>query len=666
MMHRLRRLISLCCLFSAVIPAPLPAIAEDAPRERTIRHPLPYQVIQREGFVPQFSHAHHPGGPVLGFADVVIDADWPDLDDGIRECRVVGYEDNAALVRDWQPLRSGSVADRSVWRARIPAGGWYRLEFRVRVGDESNWATFVEPVGVGEVFLIAGQSYASNSNDERLNVDDLHGRVAVFDEVRREWRIAHDPQPTGDTSDSGSIWPAFGDQLLPRLGVPIGLANVAVGATSSEQWLPEGELHARLRRVGLSLGRFRAVLWQQGESDVIAKTSTEQYVRNLLEIRNAAVAAWGFSPPWYAAKSTLHPTVYNDPAGEGRIRQAIDQLWQSEGFRPGPDTDLLDGENRGGPMTRRHFSPIGQRRAAAMWVSSIWNDLGRSRPAHEAVLAQLPELHLLEPCWRSTRVHRESSVLLREGENGPPTARLAFPAAEILAVRSADGRREFRPGTEVSLSEDRLRLRFMPEQTFASISSSELFPPEGAPNSYRSRIGHPDQNLLYQPGRWFHDRNVEITYERAPAEWRGTPPRFAGEALPQTLARLRAGESLTLGISGDSISTGLDASAITCAEPFQFGYPELVAAQLQSTYGTEIELQNRSVAGWSIVHGLQDLERMLETQPQLLVVAYGMNDVGRRDPAWFGTQVRTLIERARGANPGIEILLVATMLGNEE
>lgn len=35
----------------------------------------------------------------------------------------------------------------------------------------------------------------------------------------------------------------------------------------------------------------------------------------------------GVDAPWLLAKSTLHPTVYQDPMGEERIRAAIDELW---------------------------------------------------------------------------------------------------------------------------------------------------------------------------------------------------------------------------------------------------------------------------------------------------------------------------------------------------
>jgi hypothetical protein len=224
---------------------------------------------------------------------------------------------------------------------------------------------------------VAGQSYATNCNDEKLKVSDSEGRVVAFDWAKGTWGVAHDPQPVPDGSFDGSIWPAFGDTLLPMLRVPVGFANVAWGGTSSTQWLPGGEhqLHERLVKTGKQLGRFRAVLWQQGESDVIGKATTAAYVERLKTIRAESAKAWGFEPNWLLAKSTLHPTVYNDPEGEGRIRLAIDELCTLPGFRPGPDTDILGGENRGPLGSRRHFSGLGQRRAATLWFAAVWDEL---------------------------------------------------------------------------------------------------------------------------------------------------------------------------------------------------------------------------------------------------------------------------------------------------
>jgi hypothetical protein len=89
------------------------------------------------------------------------------------------------------------------------------------------------------------------------------------------------------------------------------------------------------------------------------------------QIRAAAVAAWQISPPWFCALSTHHPTVYNRPESENRIREALLQLSRQPGFALGPDTDKLQGENRGGPQSRRHFSAPGQRNAARLWADTL-------------------------------------------------------------------------------------------------------------------------------------------------------------------------------------------------------------------------------------------------------------------------------------------------------
>jgi lysophospholipase L1-like esterase len=75
---------------------------------------------------------------------------------------------------------------------------------------------------------------------------------------------------------------------------------------------------------------------------------------------------------------------------------------------------------------------------------------------------------------------------------------------------------------------------------------------------------------------------------------------------------------------------------------------------------------NRAVAGWSVANGVADLDALLESQPDLVLVAYGMNDVGRRDPAWFRDQTASLVARVQEKRPDAEIILVATMLGNDQ
>jgi len=368
---------SLALIGAIIVLAPVAALGDES-QTLTMRQPVPNQVVQRQGFEPRRAHDHEPGGPALGFADVQIELDLGSAkekiaDDATFEFRAAPLKDAYGAGTDWAKV-DGRRDDKS-WSAvaRVPAGGWYRLEIRARKADQTLAVASVEPFGVGEVYLIAGQSYAVGANDEITKVDDPQGRVVAYDVVKKSWRVANDPQP--NVGDGGTIWPTTGNLLLPLARVPIGFVNVAVGGTATRQWLPGEKLYEQLAAAGKTTGRFRAVLWQQGESDVIEHRPTDYYVKNMTTIREALAKDWGFDPPWLLAKSTLHPTVYNDPAGEGRIRAAIDELVKTPGFRPGPDTDILAGENRGGLGTRRHFSGVGQRRAGLMWFAELWREM---------------------------------------------------------------------------------------------------------------------------------------------------------------------------------------------------------------------------------------------------------------------------------------------------
>lgn len=634
-------------------------MAHGQPATVTLQSPQPYQVLQRTGYDPIGASKRELGHIADGFADVPIRGTTTiDTSEGTWEYRTLLLKGGMGATRDWTPILQREGGSALLGEARIPAGGWFRLEVRCRKGTTILAQGDVASVGVGEVFLVAGQSYATNCNDKRLLVTDPALRVSAYDTAKKTWNVAHDPQPAPDNSDGGSIWPPLGDALVKELRVPVAFVNVAYGGTSSVQWQPKGTLHPRLVQAGQTLGRFRAVLWQQGESDVIAKTPTADYVTNIQTIRTTATTAWHHEIPWLLAYSTHHPTVYNDAAGETRIRAGTTALTRLPGFAPGPDTDTLQGENRGPQQSRRHFSAVGQQRAADLWFATLKQHLQTPRPVRESLV----DLHLLEPAWASTVVHRESSVLLQLKEGDHSTARLAYPAARVLTIDSADGVKRL-PSNAWQLGADGQTITFTETAGIERIAATALFPPKDSPNSYRHRLDHPEQNLLYRPGRWFHDHNVEITYVRRGEVAKAAP--IAG-TLPKTLARLKASQPLTVGVSGDSISTGLDASASAKAFPYQPGYPDLVCAQLEALYNVPITLKNRAISGWSVANGVNDLDKLLAEKPHLIVIAYGMNDVGRRDPAWFRKQTKTMLERIKATDANIEILLVAPMLGHAE
>ena len=137
--------------------------------------------------------------------------------------KLSGTSDQASvryrLKDEWQTLACDPKTHEFKAEIAAPSGGWYRLE--VQAGEEK---ASVEHIGVGEVFIVAGQSNAANHGSEKQSITT--GRVSSFD--GKSWVLSNDPQP-GATGGGGSFMPAFGDAMVKRFDVPVGLVPVASG-----------------------------------------------------------------------------------------------------------------------------------------------------------------------------------------------------------------------------------------------------------------------------------------------------------------------------------------------------------------------------------------------------------------------------------------------------
>jgi hypothetical protein len=316
------------------------------------------------------------------------------------EARWTGRPREGVLPDGWGPLRltaDGGFREE----VDLPAGGWYVLELRAE-GPGGPSGIRIDRVGVGEVFVGAGQSNSTNHGEEKLRPST--GLVSAFD--GRTWRAADDPQPgVQDGSGGGSFWPAFGDAMAARFWVPIGVAPAGCGATSVRQWLPEGErfrippttgafarpaagggwecdgrlfegLAARIAALGPPAPR--AVLWHQGESDgnqPEGHTLPGAEYRSLLEkVILASRKRAGRDVPWFVARATYHTP--DDPSSPD-IRDAQKALWDSGIALEGPDTDSLTGDNRDGGGRGVHLSGKGLRAHGALWAAKVGDWLDR-------------------------------------------------------------------------------------------------------------------------------------------------------------------------------------------------------------------------------------------------------------------------------------------------
>lgn len=250
-------------------------------------------------------------------------------------------------------------------RLEIPAGGWYSFEMVAKEDGQEVATKKIDHVGVGEVFVSAGQSNSTNNGETPLKTESR--MVSTFD--GESWRLADDPQPGAfDNTRGGSFYPSLGDLLYEKLKVPIAFSVTGMGGSSVSEWHAGGSLFAwmqdRIERIGL-LG-FRAVLWHQGEAD--ASTTADDYYRSLKEIIEQSNIRAGWTFPWMVAQ-----------VGGVRTREAKERLWADRIALKGPDSDTLIGpENRF--KNGAHFTEVGLRRHAELWFQALSDYLDKVYP----------------------------------------------------------------------------------------------------------------------------------------------------------------------------------------------------------------------------------------------------------------------------------------------
>jgi len=346
-------------------------VAVVVPAALSLVSPQEYQVFQRN---------------TLDEGHIVVSGQVPEKCDKLEVC----------MKDHWHPIAFDH--SQRTFRAEIPivAGGWYSCTVRAWEKEKLLAVAKVRHVGVGEVFIVAGQSNSANYGSQRQQTTSK--MVAAFDGAK--WQLANDPQP-GAEGSNGSFMPAFGDALYAKIGVPIGVAAVGVGGTSVREWLPKGDrmqqqptTGAHVRAVGshewestgelfdrlaqrinaLGPNGYRAVLWHQGESDAgqarggypaDRQITGKQYQTYMKQLIMASRQCAGWPIPWFVAQATYHSA--KDPA-DAEFRAAQASLWQRLALQ-GPDTDALRAEYRAPDGI--HFNPRGLHRHGELWAKKV-------------------------------------------------------------------------------------------------------------------------------------------------------------------------------------------------------------------------------------------------------------------------------------------------------
>ena len=278
----------------------------------------------------------------------------------------------------------------------------------------------------------------------------------------------------------------------------------------------------------------------------------------------------------------------------------------------------------------------------------------------------------LQPFWRAKTMHGESVLFIKDGD-GAAKGKLLFRPTKILNVTSSSQEVTYEAGKDFVWQPGSQEISLPAGSRIPWKSPQDLRRPA---KSQKYALTHRDGNgeILFGATHEYHDMQTLVTYEHDPAEWKGPAPTFAGKDLPKTVKTLADKKPLKIALLGDSISTGCNASGWAKVAPHQPPYQDLLVLNLEAAYGAKVTLENFAVGGTSTDWGVANISKVIETKPDLIILAFGMNDSSRRPAKEYRENIQKMIAAVKKAQPSgkdtgqpeAEIILVATMLGNKD
>ncbi|WP_159468682.1 sialate O-acetylesterase [Dyadobacter sp. 3J3] len=277
--------------------------------------------------------------------------------------------------------------------------GWYTLEVRgSKDGKLVGPPSVISRMGVGEVFIIAGQSNAQGIDYTSPPATD--DRVNYIDQDNSVNSVNNPPYPIFKKVDSKIVtmgprgkgawcWGILGDLLTKKLNVPVLFINTAWEGTAIKNWqessqglktqnsfgfiyppqMPYGNLRISMQNYGKEFG-VRAILWMQGETDTYPLATTyDDYRTRLQALIDKLSADIGGPVTWVIARTSR---IANDsgasitsPAVIGAQNAVINRIFSSA--YPGPETDALFPQRADGT----HFAGT----AGVTILGNAWNDV---------------------------------------------------------------------------------------------------------------------------------------------------------------------------------------------------------------------------------------------------------------------------------------------------
>lgn len=280
----------------------------------------------------------------------------------------------------------------------------------------------------------------------------------------------------------------------------------------------------------------------------------------------------------------------------------------------------------------------------------------------------------LYPLWEGTTVYNETVWFTVDN-----VAPLLYTPDEILSVKSYDLTTTYTEGVDYVLDggslvlTDNSRIPFMSLNEYFPTTPTMIALPRGD-GTYWYAVEGPD----------ISNRQVVVTYTRS-ARKHWTMPLDESAKFPKTMEKLSSGAPIKVLFYGDSITVGANSSEFLGIAPHAESYANMVKSYVKARFpNANMTFNNTAVGGtdsnWGIgksagnaaidnieaAEGDHFQKRVLDENPDLLFIAYGMNDQDYLPDSRFEDNIDEMIRKVRVQNPDVEIMLISGMIANPD
>lgn len=284
-----------------------------------------------------------------GLASVSLGGTWSTLDSDFSVQARIVQENNqmpAAVHLDWQSAELDQESKSfSITLARIPQGGLYRIETRIRRPNAQDARAMrgdcIHHIGVGDLYIIAGQSNASGTGKGEAEDGPLLG-VHVFANDE-QWKLG--VHPVEDATDTlhpititsvfhgHSPWIAFAKSIYKKTGIPVGLIPTALGGSPLAMWIHRDNCSGVLfdnmaDMLGKAGGRAAGLVWYQGESDIFLNELAEYKVKFKQFVSDMRRLVQNEAFPIFTAQLNSFESDFTDDSSWSELRQIQRELAQ--------------------------------------------------------------------------------------------------------------------------------------------------------------------------------------------------------------------------------------------------------------------------------------------------------------------------------------------------